>query len=59
MAEKLTQEQFEEMYARHSGCTIDFLKEELKLEALPCECGDEICHGWQMVRKDRPRELDL
>lgn len=44
-----TAEEFEEWYAKNSGVTVQWLRENGRFGA-PCDCGDEICKGWQMAR---------
>jgi len=46
----MTKEAFEAAYAQRSGITVDELH-ALGRYAVSCGCGDEACHGWQMVRK--------
>lgn len=43
-----TAEQFELEYASRSGITVERLRELGRIVA-PCDCGDEICEGWQSV----------
>lgn len=44
----MTADEFATAYAERSGLTVDELK-ELGLVARECDCGDELCDGWQMV----------
>ena len=46
----MTVEEFEEGYAHRSGITVARLH-ELGEGAVPCQCGEEGCEGWQMVNK--------
>ena len=48
MQAKITREQFEDAYANRSGVTVEWLKQHGR-EARPCNCGDELCEGWQMA----------
>ena len=48
--EPITREQFTELYAKNSGCSVEDLI-RLNRVAVPCECGEEECRGWQMVNK--------
>ncbi len=51
----MTKDEFEKGYADKSGVTAEWL--HLKgLEAFPCDCGDSICKGWAMIRKDKVNE---
>jgi len=43
----MTREAFEAEYAARSGVTVAWLHSRGRF-AEPCECGDEICAGWQM-----------
>jgi hypothetical protein len=49
----MTAEEFAEAYARRSGVTVEWLREHGR-EAKPCECGSDLCEGWQManIRED-------
>jgi hypothetical protein len=42
----ITKEEFIKSYREKSGGIPD--KDMEKLEAIPCDCGDELCRGWQM-----------
>lgn len=44
-----TAAQFAEDYARRSGVTVAWLKDNGR-EPRPCKCGEEDCRGWQMAR---------
>jgi hypothetical protein len=44
----MTKDEFEQAYAKRSGITLEQLR-EINREARPCDCGDELCQGWQMV----------
>jgi len=44
----VTKEEFEKGYAERSNVTIEWLRERHR-EAVPCDCGDELCQGWQMI----------
>lgn len=48
MKTQITRKQFEEAYASRSGVTVKWLKQHGR-EARPCDCGDEMCEGWQMA----------
>lgn len=43
-----TADEFAREYAARSGVTVDWLREHGR-EARPCDCGDEMCEGWQMA----------
>ena len=43
----LSKEQFEEEYAKKSGVTIDWLRDN-GLRVVFCNCGEAGCKGWQM-----------
>lgn len=47
----MTKEEFELWYAQNSGTTVEKLK-ELGRVAKPCNCGDPLCKGWQMVHSE-------
>lgn len=44
----MTREEFEQGYAERSGVSVEWLREHGR-EARPCDCGEDICEGWQMV----------
>ena len=44
----MTREDFENGYAERSGVTVEWLHEQNQY-AIPCDCGDDLCQGWQMV----------
>ena len=44
----MTAEEFEEWYAANSGVTVQQLREWGRIVA-PCDCGEEVCQGWQSV----------
>lgn len=43
----MTKEQFEYQYAELSGVTVEWLHEHDQY-AIPCDCGEDGCMGWQM-----------
>lgn len=45
--EATTRDEFEQSYAERSGLTIDELH-GMDLYAVPCNCGEDGCKGWQM-----------
>ena len=44
----MTRKEFEQGYAERSGVTVEWLHEQNQY-AIPCDCGDDLCNGWQMV----------
>jgi len=44
----MTRQEFEQGYAERSKVTVEWLHEQNQY-AIPCDCGDELCKGWQMV----------
>ena len=50
-----TQHEFEQGYAERSGVTIEWLHQQGQ-HAIPCQCGEAGCKGWQMTRQDAHRE---
>ena len=48
---KLSKEDFERKYAEKSGVTVEYLRVHRQV-AIPCDCEDPICSGWQMVNED-------
>lgn len=46
----MNKDQFIAFYCSNSGKKWDDLKKHFV--ALPCNCGDESCHGWAMVSND-------
>ena len=44
----ITREEFVAEYARASGLTVEDLR-KAGLVAVPCDCADEGCRGWQMI----------
>lgn len=57
---RLTAAQFAKGYAERGGVTVEWLRQHGR-EARPCNCGDDICEGWQMayVREDATRTPPL
>lgn len=51
----MTKNEFERAYARRSGITVKQLH-KLGRYAKPCNCGEEICEGWQITSKQREAE---
>jgi len=51
----MTREEFEKGYAIRSGTTVKRLY-ELGQVAVPCDCGEDGCNGWAMVRKGGPND---
>lgn len=47
----MTKEEFEHGYATRSGVSVARLH-QLGRCAVPCDCGDEMCDGWQMLTRD-------
>ena len=45
----MTREEFIQGYCERSNVTWDELSKFRA--AIPCDCGEEGCHGWQMVSK--------
>lgn len=50
-------EQFERDYAERSGVTVEWLREYGRV-VRPCDCGEDICTGWQSVSTERAAEID-
>ena len=48
----MTLEEFEEAYAEGSGVTVEELH-AMGLYGEPCDCGDDLCWGWQMNWEQR------
>jgi hypothetical protein len=44
----MTKDDFEKQYAEKSNVTVEWLHENHQ-GAIPCECGEDGCKGWQMV----------
>lgn len=49
----MTKEEFETEYAARSRTTVDSLR-RMGREALPCDCGEPECLGWQMGFRNDP-----
>lgn len=45
----MTKDEFEAAYAQRSNVTVEALH-EMGRYGTPCDCGEEICEGWQMAR---------
>lgn len=45
----MTRNEFIAGYCERSGVTWEWLSEHM--DAIPCDCGDETCLGWQMRTK--------
>lgn len=43
----LTKGEFEQRYAERSGCSVEDLR-GMGRTAVPCNCGEAGCEGWQM-----------
>lgn len=56
MKPKITAEQFEREYAARCAKTVEELRKRRTVR--PCNCGDEICEGWQSVSHAVAAELD-
>jgi hypothetical protein len=52
----MTKDEFMHYYANNSGVSVQGLT-ELGLFAEPCDRGDELCKGWQMMSPGRKREV--
>ena len=57
MDRPVTAEQFEREYAERSGSTVEEMRACGRV-VRPCNCGDEICEGWQYVSKEHAAEID-
>ncbi len=44
----MTKKEFEKYYAKNSKMTVEEIR-KLGRVAIPCNCDDEKCQGWQMV----------
>lgn len=42
---------FARRYAERSGVSVEWLREHGR-EVRPCDCGEDICEGWRMVREE-------
>lgn len=45
----MTRDEFETGYAERSGITVEWLHEYGRWAA-PCDCGEDGCEGWLMLR---------
>jgi len=54
----MTREEFEKGYAMKSGTSVKWLH-DLGQVAVPCDCGEDGCDGWAMVRKGGPLDPDV
>ena len=52
----MTKDEFESLYAERSHVTVEWLHKKEQL-AIPCECGQEGCKGWQMISEEYARRL--
>jgi hypothetical protein len=48
----MTAEEFERQYAERSGITVEQLRALGKIVA-PCDCGADMCEGWQSTTPER------
>ncbi|MGA7236482.1 MAG: hypothetical protein WBY44_12430 [Bryobacteraceae bacterium] len=48
----MTAEEFERQYAERSGTTVEQLRKMGRIVA-PCDCGEEMCEGWQSTTAQR------
>lgn len=51
----MTTEEFERQYAERSGLTVEKLRAWGRIVA-PCDCGDDMCEGWQSTTAERLAE---
>ena len=56
MAE-MTAEQFERWYVDNCGVAVEELRGWNRV-VRPCDCGDDICEGWQMIPQWLADEID-
>lgn len=54
----ITRDEFVQSYGKRSGVTYEQLQEMGRI-ALPCHCGESICHGWSMENVRNIFEFDL
>jgi hypothetical protein len=47
----MTKKEFEKEYIKNSQITRKFYKKNFV--TLPCCCGEDRCHGWACVNKDK------
>ena len=48
----MNREQFESGYAERSGLSVEHLR-NLGMHAIPCDCDEPECRGWQMSHETR------
>ncbi len=53
MEMNLKKEEFEAVYALRCNVSVQELRHDLGLYAIPCDCDSEICQGWQMTHVHR------
>lgn len=53
----MTQSEYIKNYCKNSNITEKELN-ELRLFAIPCDCGMEYCEGWAMINKDKRGIID-
>lgn len=56
--EQISAEEFERRYAERGGMTVEKLRSLGRVVA-PCECGDELCEGWQSISRELAEEEGL
>ena len=54
---KMTAEEFERAYAERSDLTVERLR-ALGRTVRPCDCGDDLCDGWQSLRAEGSADYD-
>lgn len=52
----MNKEEFYQFYANNSGIPVSNVKH--LLDAIPCDCEEKDCQGWQMVKKERKKESE-
>lgn len=52
----MTSEEFEKAYAERSGLTLEQLRTFRTVR--PCQCGSEMCEGWQSLSFENARLYD-
>lgn len=48
----MTADEFERAYAERSGTTVEQLRALGRIVA-PCDCGEDMCEGWQSTTVER------
>jgi hypothetical protein len=53
----MTKDEFEKKYSESSDVSVEWLRQH-GIVAIPCDCGQPGCHGWQMKNATNRNNLE-